>query len=76
MIHPVGKRHQNRSNAHRRQREVAIGMIASGGRQGALSAAYASEANKIHTSGFFASVMANVAAMSRAVRFPRKTGAK
>lgn len=47
-------------------------MLARGGRQGQLSAAYRNET----TSGFFASVMANVAAMGRAVRFPRKTGAK
>ena len=58
MTHPVGKKHENRSNAHRRQREVSIGMLA------------------IHASGFFAAVMANVAAMGRAVRFPRKTGEK
>jgi hypothetical protein len=76
MTHPVGKRHQNRSNAHRRQREVAIGMLASGGRHGQLSAAMAFEEKNIRERGFFASVMANVAAMSRAVRFPRKTGAK
>ncbi len=76
MTHPVGKRHENRSNAHRRQRETAISMLASGGRQGQLSAAYSSEANKINERSLFASVMANIAAMSRAVRFPRKTGAK
>ena len=76
MIYPVGKKHENRSNSHIRQRETAISALARGGRQGQLSAAYSSEASKINERGLFAAVMANIAAMSRSVIFARKTGKK